>query len=81
MVKAVTSFNPVRVRDAGKADFIKPVRFDVRMPSEIIVSDGIAIADAALFAIQIAGFFCKRIHSDLAHLLALAQIGGRQGLE
>ena len=34
MVKAVTSFNPVRVRDAGKAGFIKPVRFDVRMPSE-----------------------------------------------
>ncbi len=81
ITKAVTSFNPVRVRDAGKAGFIKPVRFDVRMPSEIIVSDGIVIADAALFAIQIAGFFCKRIHSDLAHLLTLSQIGGRQGLE
>lgn len=49
MVKAVTSFNPVRVRDAGKAGFIKLVRFDVRMPSEIIVSDGIAIADAGFF--------------------------------
>lgn len=73
MVKAVTSFNPVRLRDAGKAGFIKLVRFDVRMPSEIIVSDGIAIADA--------GFFCKRIHSDLAHLLTLSQIGSRQGLE
>ena len=34
MVETVTPFNPVRVRDAGKAGFIKPVRFDVRMPSE-----------------------------------------------
>lgn len=37
----------------------KPVRFEVKMPSEIIVSDGMTIADAALFAIQVSGFFCK----------------------
>lgn len=29
------------------------------MPSEIIVSDGMTIADAALFAIQVSGFFRK----------------------